>query len=75
MQAGVSYEYGTVLWFDGAKGLGFLSRDGNAGDVFMGARAMPAGSTAPGEGDRVKFVLERRTDGRYRAASVTVISS
>jgi cold shock CspA family protein len=68
------FEYGTVLWFNEVKGFGFLSRDGNAGDVFIGARSLPAGSTAPREGDRMKFVLQRQPDGRYRATSATVVS-
>jgi cold shock CspA family protein len=73
MQAGGFFEYGTVLWFDEAKGFGFLSRDNSAGDALLGTRPMPAG-VVPSRGDRVKFILQHQPDGRYRAASVTVIS-
>jgi CspA family cold shock protein len=72
--AGAVFEFGVVRFFNVGKGYGFLTRDGNGGDVFLHARALPLG-TVPREGDRVRFVLQRQPDGRFRAASATVVGA
>jgi CspA family cold shock protein len=68
------FDYGTVRFFNPAKGFGFLSRDGDGGEVFIHARALPPGAV-PQEGDRIRFVLQRQPDGRFRAAAATVIEA
>jgi CspA family cold shock protein len=67
------FEHGVVRWFDEAKGYGFLTGD-DGSDVFLHARSLPP-DTAPQQGDRIRFVLQRQPDGRLRAASATVIEA
>jgi CspA family cold shock protein len=68
------FDYGTVRWFDPARGFGFLDRDGDGGEVYVHAKALPRGTVLV-EGDRVRFVLQRQPDGRFRAASAMVIEA
>ena len=46
---------GTVAWFDAGKGFGFVTPDGGGEDVFVSGRALAAGVTQLGEGDRVSY--------------------
>jgi CspA family cold shock protein len=54
---------GTVKWFDGKKGFGFISQD-NGGDVFVHHSSinMPVFKTLS-EGDRVSFEVEEADRG------------
>lgn len=46
---------GTVSWFDGGKGFGFITPDDGSADVFAHVRELARNVDEIGEGDRVKF--------------------
>jgi CspA family cold shock protein len=48
---------GTVKWFDGQKGYGFITRDDNGKDIFVHFSAIAASSQKLNEGDRVTFTI------------------
>jgi len=63
-------EQGTVKWFNGEKGFGFISR-ANGEDVFVHYKAIVGeGFRELKEGDRVQFSVERGPKG-LRAESVS----
>jgi CspA family cold shock protein len=54
---------GTVKWFNGSKGYGFIARDGGE-DVFVHYSAIDGqGFRNLEEGDRVDFVIEQGQKG------------
>jgi CspA family cold shock protein len=56
-------ETGTVKWFNGNKGYGFISRD-SGDDVFVHYSAIEGdGFRNLDEGDRVEFVVEQGQKG------------
>jgi CspA family cold shock protein len=56
-------EVGTVKWFNGAKGYGFITREG-AEDVFVHHTAIQGeGYKNLNEGQRVEFSVERGPKG------------
>jgi len=56
-------EIGTVKWFNGSKGYGFISRE-NADDVFVHYSAIQGeGFRSLDEGQRVEFSVERGPKG------------
>jgi CspA family cold shock protein len=64
-----SMEQGTVKWFNGAKGFGFISR-GNGEDVFVHFKAIVGdGYKSLNEGDKVEFDVERGPKG-FQAVNV-----
>ena len=65
---------GTVKWFNGTKGYGFLSQDSGE-DVFVHFSAIQAGGYRDlVEGQRVQFDVENDPRGKgLRAANVTVL--
>jgi len=64
---------GTVKWFNGAKGFGFIEREGGA-DVFVHFSAIQGdGFRNLEEGQRVEFDVEQDRKG-MRAANVIVLS-
>lgn len=57
-------ESGTVKWFDRIKGFGFISRDGERGDVFVHHSVIRAeGYRSLDEGQRVRFVVRVEPKG------------
>ncbi len=64
---------GTVKWFNGDKGFGFIAREGGA-DVFVHFSAIQGdGFRNLQEGQKVEFAIERGPKGP-QAANVTVLS-
>ena len=60
---------GTVKFFNGAKGFGFIQPDDGGKDVFVHASALEAaGIRSLNEGDRVSFELEDDRKGRGKQA-------
>lgn len=64
---------GTVKWFNGSKGYGFIEREGGK-DVFVHFSAIQgSGFRSLQEGQKVEFVVEKGPKGP-QAANVTVMS-
>ena len=64
---------GTVKWFNGDKGFGFIAREGGA-DVFVHFSAITGdGFRNLTEGQRVEFAVEKGPKG-LQASNVTVLS-
>jgi CspA family cold shock protein len=65
---------GTVKWFNGSKGFGFLARDGGA-DVFVHFSAIQGdGFKNLEEGQKVEFAVENGPKGP-QATNVVVVSN
>lgn len=63
---------GTVKWFNGDKGFGFIEREGGA-DVFVHFSAIQAdGYRSLQEGQKVEFTVEKGPKG-LQAANVTIL--
>jgi len=64
-------EKGTVKWFNGAKGFGFITRNGGE-DVFVHFKSITGdGYKNLEEGDKVQFEVERGPKG-LQAANVSL---
>jgi len=60
---------GTVKFFNGAKGFGFITPEDGSKDVFVHASALErAGIRSLNEGDKVTFTLEDDRRGRGKQA-------
>ena len=60
---------GTVKFFNGAKGFGFITPEDGSKDVFVHATALEAaGLHSLNEGDKVTFTLEDDRKGRGKQA-------
>jgi len=68
---------GTVKWFNGQKGFGFIQPDGGGKDVFVHISAVErAGMTGLNEGQKIAFelVADRRT-GKSSADNLRAVQS
>ena len=64
---------GTVKWFNGEKGFGFIAVDGGGADVFVHYSAIDAGGyRSLDEGQRVEFEVEQGNKGP-QATNVRVV--
>ena len=66
---------GTVKWFNGQKGFGFIQRDDGGNDVFVHISAVErAGLGSLNEGQKVAFELEKdRKSGKMSAGQLQAI--
>jgi CspA family cold shock protein len=64
-------ETGTVKWFNGSKGYGFITREGDKDDVFVHYKAIEGeGYKSLEEGEQVQFEVEEGPKG-LQAVKVT----
>ena len=62
---------GTVKWFNGQKGYGFIQPDNGDKDVFVHISAVErAGLGSLNEGQKVSFELERGQQGKTSAVNL-----
>ncbi|ABC22321.1 cold-shock protein [Rhodospirillum rubrum] len=62
---------GTVKWFNGTKGYGFIEPDDGSADVFVHITAVQqAGLDSLREGQKVAFELERGRSGKMAASNL-----
>jgi cold shock protein len=66
---------GTVKWFNGQKGFGFIQPDSGDGDVFVHISAVErAGLGSLHEGQKLSFELERdQRSGKMSAAQLQAV--
>ena len=66
---------GTVKWFNGQKGFGFIQPEEGGADVFVHISAVErAGLTSLNEGQKVGFVLEQdRRSGKMSAGQLQAL--
>ena len=62
---------GTVKWFSAQKGYGFIQPESGANDVFVHISAVErAGLGSLHDGQRVRFELERGSNGKTSAVNL-----
>jgi len=68
-------QIGTVKWFNGQKGFGFIQPEGGGSDVFVHISAVErAGLGSLQEGQKVSFELERdQRSGKTSAGQLQVV--
>jgi cold shock protein len=65
---------GTVKWFNGQKGYGFIQPDDGAKDVFVHISAVErAGLSDLNEGQQVTFDVERGQQGKTSAINLQAV--
>lgn len=65
---------GTVKWFNGQKGYGFIQPDEGGNDVFVHISAVErAGLSALDEGQKVEYDLEKGRNGKFAAVNLRVM--
>ncbi|KAL9144707.1 hypothetical protein ABFS82_14G313400 [Erythranthe guttata] len=66
---------GTVKWFSGQKGFGFVSPDEGGDDLFVHQTEIQSeGFRTLREGQRVEFKVDSREDGRSKAVEVVILA-
>jgi CspA family cold shock protein len=67
---------GTVKWFNGTKGFGFIQPDDGSTDVFVHISAVErAGLDGLGEGQKVSFRQDARQDQRRKSVARELTSA
>jgi cold shock protein len=62
---------GTVKWFNGQKGYGFIQPDNGDKDVFVHITAVErAGLRTLNEGQKISFAIERGQQGKLSAVNL-----
>jgi cold shock protein len=62
---------GTVKWFNGQKGYGFIQPDDGSKDVFVHISAVErSGLGTLNEGQKISFDLERGQQGKFAAVNL-----
>ena len=65
---------GTVKWFNGTKGFGFIAPDDGGKDVFVHISAVErAGLTGLNDNQMVEYELQSGRDGRASAANLRLL--
>ena len=65
---------GTVKWFNGTKGFGFIAPDDGGKDVFVHISAVErAGLTGLNDNQKVESELQSGRDGRASAANLRLL--
>lgn len=66
---------GTVKWFSGQKGFGFIAPDEGGDDLFVHQTEIQSdGFRTLREGQRVEFKVDSREDGRNKAVDVIILA-
>jgi len=67
-------EQGTVKWFNGQKGFGFIQPDSGGNDVFVHISAVErAGLSNLNEGQKLSFETETGRNGKASAVNLKVL--
>jgi cold shock protein len=65
---------GTIKWYNGQKGYGFIQPDDGSKDVFVHISAVErAGLTGLNEGQQLTFDVERGTQGKTSAVNLQAV--
>ncbi|MBC8158336.1 MAG: cold-shock protein [Rhodospirillales bacterium] len=65
---------GTVKWFNGQKGYGFIAPEDGSEDAFVHVSALEqAGLSGLDEGQQVEFELVRGRNGKMAAQNISVV--